>query len=143
MEMQLKEQAARLRLTDHVRFASVFHPSCDILSLFDVFVMPSLDEGFGLSGMEAQTAALPVVASDVGGIPTFVHHEKTGLLVPVKDPAALAQAIIRFLKDPEFARRIGEQARKFVQEKFSSEITAQKTLDMYETVLARRKSSKK
>ncbi|MCB9771169.1 MAG: glycosyltransferase family 4 protein [Candidatus Omnitrophica bacterium] len=135
MKEQLKDQVKQLGLDNHVMFASVFNPSGDILSLFNVFAMPSLDEGFGLSGMEAQASGLPIVATNVGGIPSFVFHEKTGLLVPPKDSEALADAIIRFLQDPEFANQIGQQALKFIQENFSSEITATKTLQMYEKVL--------
>ncbi|MCC6759231.1 MAG: glycosyltransferase family 4 protein [Candidatus Omnitrophica bacterium] len=138
MEAQLKEQAARLGLNDHVKFAEVFNSSGEILSLFDVFVMPSIDEGFGLSGMEAQAAGLPVAASDVGGIPSFIFHERTGLLVPVKDPVALAAAILRFLKDRPFAHQIGKQAREFIEKNFSSDITAEKTLEMYAKVLSAR-----
>ncbi len=138
MKAQLQAQTASLGITDHVMFASVFNPSGAILSLFDVFVMPSIEEGFGLSGMEAQAAGLPIVASNVGGIPLFVFHEKTGLLVAPKDSVALAAAIIRFLKDPDFGKRIGAQARKFIQENFSSEITAAKTLEMYEKVLQKK-----
>ncbi len=138
MRVQLEAQVAALGIAKHVMFASVFNPSGAILSLFDVFVMPSLEEGFGLSGMEAQAAGLPIVASNVGGIPLFVFHEKTGLLVEPKNPKALADAIIRFLKDPDFAKRIGAEARKFIQENFSSEITATKTLEMYQKVLEKR-----
>ncbi len=138
MKAQLQSQAAGLNITNHVMFASVFNPSGDILSLFDVFAMPSIEDGFGLSGMEAQAAGLPVVASNVGGIPLFVFHEKTGLLVEPKNSQALAQAILRFLKDPDFAKRIGSQARKFIQENFSSEITATKTLEMYQKVLSKK-----
>lgn len=135
MKAQLQAQASRLGISEHVMFASVFNPSGAILSLFDVFVMPSIDEGFGLSGMEAQASGLPLVASNVGGIPSFVFHEQTGLLVPPSDPPALAAAIVRFLKDPDFAHKIAKQARKFIQENFSSEITADKTLQMYQKIL--------
>lgn len=138
MKERLKKQVADLGIEKYVIFASVLNPSGVILSVFDVFVMPSLDEGFGLAGMEAQAAGLPVVASNVGGIPSFVFHEKTGLLVEPKDPVALAAAIIRFLKDPEFAKRIGSQSRKFIEENFSSEIMAAQTLAMYEKVLQKR-----
>lgn len=138
MKAQLQAQAVSLNITNHVMFASVFNPSGTILSLFDVFVMPSIEEGFGLSGMEAQASGLPIVASNVGGIPLFVFHEKTGLLVEPKNSQALAQAILRFLKDPDFAKRIGSQARKFIQENFSSEITATKTLEMYQKVLSKK-----
>ncbi len=138
MKAQLQAQTANLGINEHVRFASVFNPSGAILPLFDVYVMPSTDEGFGLSGMEAQAAGLPIVASNIGGIPSFVFHEKTGLLVEPKDSTALALAIIRFLKDPDFAHRIGSQARKFIQENFSSEMTAAKTLQMYEKVIEKK-----
>jgi len=141
MEAKLKEQTARLGLNDNVKFAALFNSSSDILSLFDVFVMPSIDEGFGLSGMEAQIAGLPLVASNVGGIPIFVHHERTGLLVPVKDPAKLAEAILRFLNDREFAHKIGKQSREFIEKNFSADITAEKTLDMYKDVLAKRRGA--
>jgi len=134
MEAKLKKQVTNMDLQDHVRFAPVFNPSGKILSLFDIFVMPSLDEGFGLSGMEAQVVGLPVVASDVGGIPTFVHHEKTGLLVPPGDPVKLAEAIIRLIEDKELAARLGRQARRFICENFSSAVMAEKTLNMYQSV---------
>lgn len=136
MKAKLQQLTAELGIEDHVRFANVFNPSGEILSLFDVFAMPSTDEGFGLSGMEAQAAGLPVVASNVGGIPSFVLHEQTGLLVPPHDPAALARAILRFLTDQAEAQTIGRQAREFIEQKFSSEIMAQNTLGMYEHVMA-------
>jgi len=139
MEAKLKQQVANMNLQGHVHFAPVFNPSGRILSLFNIFVMPSLDEGFGLSGMEAQVVGLPVVASDVGGIPTFVQHEKTGLLVPPGDVDKLAEAIIRIMEDQELARRLGQQAREFIHQNFSSVVMADKTLAMYEHVLSERK----
>ena len=135
MQAKLKQQVADMDLKGHVHFAPVFNPSGRILSLFDIFVMPSLDEGFGLSGMEAQLVGLPVVASDVGGIPTFVHHEKTGLLVPPGDPVKLAEAIIRVLQDKGLALRLGSQAREFILQNFSAAVMADKTLSMYEYAL--------
>lgn len=139
MEAKLKQQVVDMNLEGHVHFAPVFNPSGRILSLFNIFVMPSLDEGFGLSGMEAQVVGLPVVASDVGGIPTFVQHEKTGLLVPPGDVAKLAEAIIRVLEDKDLARRLGRQAREFIHQNFSSVVMADRTLAMYEDVLKGKK----
>lgn len=127
-------QTHRLGLEKHVRFASIFNPFREIHSLLDVFAMPSLDEGFGLSGMEAQAAGVPVVASNVGGIPTYVVHEKTGLLVPPNDSAALAAALIRVLKNPDYAKELSGQAREFVKNNFSAENTANLTLSMYDDV---------
>ncbi len=140
MEAKLKQQVVDLKLQDHVQFAPVFNPSGRILSLFNIFVMPSIDEGFGLSGMEAQVVGLPVVASDVGGIPTFVHHEKTGLLVPPGDSQKLAEAIIRVCEDKELAARLGRQARQFIHENFSSVVMAEKILAMYKSVLQKKRN---
>ncbi len=135
MKGKLLAQTKRLGIEQSVIFASVFNTSGTVLTLFDVFVMPSLDEGFGLSGIEAQAAGIPLVASNVGGIPIFVSHEKTGLLVEPKDSQALATAILRFLHNPDLAKQIALQARKFVEENFSVEVTATKTIEMYQKVL--------
>lgn len=137
MEAQLKEQVERLGIKNHVNFAAVFNPSGQVLSLLDVLAMPSLDEGFGLSGMEAQAAGLPVVASNVGGIPSFITDGVTGLLVPPKNPALLARAILIVLDDKDLAKRLGAEARTFIQKNFSSVITAEKTLAMYHQVFKR------
>ncbi|MFH1755644.1 MAG: glycosyltransferase family 4 protein, partial [Candidatus Latescibacterota bacterium] len=71
----------------------------EILSTFDCFVMSSRLEGLCTSIMDAQALGIPVVATDTGGIPDLVEHEKTGLLAPPGHPEELAAAIIRMLTD--------------------------------------------
>jgi glycosyltransferase involved in cell wall biosynthesis len=80
-----------------------------------------------------------VVATDVGGIPEVVIHEKTGLLVPPKNPAALAKAILRIYNDPKSAYSYGENGYKVVHEKYSSRAMAKKVIKEYEKT-ARRKN---
>jgi glycosyltransferase involved in cell wall biosynthesis len=84
----------------------------------DVFVLPAIidergdTEGLGVVLVEALTFQTPVVASDVGGIGDVIQHERTGLLVPEKDPAALARAIARVLRDRQLAAALAEGGLK-------------------------------
>ncbi|MCM8813734.1 MAG: glycosyltransferase family 4 protein, partial [Candidatus Omnitrophica bacterium] len=126
MKFELVHLAEKLRIQERVFFLPNVSNTPDILPEIDIFVMPSIQEGLGLSLLEAQACGLPVVASDVGGIPTVVKHEVTGLLAPPRDPQALAAAIIRLMSDRELAMRLGERARKDVAEKFTvARMTAQ------------------
>jgi glycosyltransferase involved in cell wall biosynthesis len=88
------------------------------LATFDIFAMPSLAEGFGVAAIEAAAMGIPVVGSDVHGIPDVVDHDRTGLLVPPGDEHALAQAITRLAEDVQLRRSMGEQARAFVAERY-------------------------
>ncbi|MDD3643366.1 MAG: glycosyltransferase family 4 protein [Candidatus Krumholzibacteria bacterium] len=82
-----------------------------ILSILDVFAMPSWREGMPRSLLEAMAASLPVVATDIRGCREEVVDGETGILVPPRDAQALAGAIIRLLEDPAAARRMGEAGR--------------------------------
>ncbi|MBT9169693.1 MAG: N-acetyl-alpha-D-glucosaminyl L-malate synthase [Actinobacteria bacterium] len=90
-----------------------------------VFVLPSIvdsrgdTEGLGVVLLEALTYKKPVVATDVGGIRDVIQNERTGLLVPQKDPGALSDAILRLLRDQELARRLGHEGHRYGQEYFS------------------------
>jgi glycosyltransferase involved in cell wall biosynthesis len=96
-----------------------------------VVVCPSRREGFGLACAEAMAHGRAVVASDVGGLRDLVRHERTGLLVSPRDPAALRRAIDRLLGDPELRRRLGAAARAWVGELCSWERVTARTLDVY------------
>jgi glycosyltransferase involved in cell wall biosynthesis len=87
----------------------------------DVAVVPSRSEAMGLSTIEAQAAGLPVVGTRVGGIPEVVVDGQTGLLIPPRDPPALAGAIERLLDQPGLRRAMGTQARERAERSFSWE----------------------
>jgi glycosyltransferase involved in cell wall biosynthesis len=99
----------------------------------DVYVLPAIfddrgdTEGLGVVLVEALSSAKPVVASAVGGIVDVIKHEETGLLVPEKDEAALATAILRLLDDPELATRLGTAGRKLSQSYFDWDRTIDDT----------------
>jgi len=102
-----------------------------------VFVLPSREEGLPISVLEAMAAGLPVVASRVGGIPELVVDGETGLLVPPRDPQAMAAALRRLVDDPDLRRRLGAAGRARAEELFDLPAFRQAHLDLYERLLSR------
>ena len=107
-----------------------------ILPLLDLFVLPSLYEGFGIAILEAMAAGKPVVATTVGGIPEFVVPGETGLLVEPGNPAALAEAIGSLLRDPERASGMGMRGRARVLAGFQMITVVRRHEQVYEACLA-------
>jgi len=127
----LGSRVKALDLARHVFFIPTILKDENILPFFDIFVMPSRQEGLGLSVMEAQAQGLAVVASNVGGLPTLIENGKTGLLVPKEDGDELAQAIISLIEDPRWRLALGEAAHDFVHKNFPFERMIERTLDVY------------
>jgi glycogen(starch) synthase len=101
----------------------------------DVFVLPSIQEGQGIVLLEAQAAAKPVVAFNIGGVNEAVKDGETGLLVTRGDPDELAAALSRLLSNEELREKMGVAARKFVSENFTWDLCAQKMLRVYHEAL--------
>jgi glycosyltransferase involved in cell wall biosynthesis len=101
----------------------------------DVFVMPSLEEAFGLTALEALACGTPVVAFAAGGLPEVVKHGETGLLCPVGDSAALRTAVETMAGDQERRRRLAGNARSLVMQHFSYSLSAQHYISQYERLL--------
>lgn len=99
----------------------------------DIFVLPSLKEGLPYAVMEAMAAGLPVVASNVGGMPDLISQNETGVLVPPKNPKALAEAITSLAQNPEQRRAFGKRGADTVETKFSLRAMLEKTRQLYET----------
>jgi starch synthase len=100
-----------------------------------IFVHPGDPEPFGLVNIEAMASGKPVVAFDHGALPEIVLHGETGILVPPKDPAGLAQAVISLLKDPHLCSEMGQRGRQRACRRFRIEETAAKTAQLYEQLL--------
>jgi len=130
-ESSLKKRVEELKLHDHVEFHPVVQQTFKYLSVFDVFVSPSRNEGLGLAVMEAQAAGLPVVASNVGGLKNLIDSGKTGILVERANERALSDAIIKILRNPSLATEIGLAARRVAEREYSSEIMVDKILSVY------------
>lgn len=111
----------QLGLEDRVLLAGVVEPVAPLLARADFVVMPSSVEPLGMAQIEALGLGLPVIASNVGGIPETVRDGETGLLVPADDVAAWVAAIDRVLSDPAGMVRLAQAGRSDVRSRFSAE----------------------
>ncbi len=128
LEANLRREASDL---PNVAFAGSSGETARLLRAMDVFVLPSVNEGFGIAIVEAMHAGLPVIATRVGGIPEVIDHEKTGLLVPKNDPAALAEAIARLYRDGVLRRELGAAGREKARREFVPSRYVEKLADVY------------
>lgn len=108
-----------------------------LLWLSDVFVLPSLWEGLPNVLLEAMAAGIPVVATDVDGVSEIVDDGKTGILIPPKDPDAIASAVNRLLHDEALADSLRRAARQAVTERFSPVKTTASYLELYSRLWGR------
>lgn len=127
----LAKQITDAGLEDSVFLLGRIDAAATYLNAFDIFLLPSVTEALGYVLLEAGAAELPVIASRVGGIPEIIEDHKTGLLVPPRDPAAIARAIEFFLTHPDTARAYGNNLRGYVQKNFSIERMLAQTLALY------------
>jgi len=131
---ELERESERLGIRERVEFG--FHEDVPgLLETLDVVALPSWTEGLPLVLLEAMARGRPVVATPVGGTPELVTDGETGLLVPPRDPEALAEALRRVLDEPDLARRLGEAARARVAERFSAAEQERRMLEIYDDVV--------
>jgi glycosyltransferase involved in cell wall biosynthesis len=121
---RLKATAEELGVASRVAWAGHREDVHRILASLDLSVLPSLEESFPMSILEAMAAGLPVVASDVGGVRESVFPQQTGILVPPRDSDALAEAISGLLLDPVLRTTMGDAGRQLVRERFSTDSQA-------------------
>jgi glycosyltransferase involved in cell wall biosynthesis len=131
----LEAHAQSLRLTS-VTFTGRRDDVPAVTAALDVAVLPSYREAQGLSILEAMALGRPVVASAVGGIPEMIEHGRTGLLVPPRDPEALADALIRMLKDHPYADTLSKAGRDLVEERFCAELMVRAIETIYDEAVA-------
>jgi sugar transferase (PEP-CTERM/EpsH1 system associated) len=133
------ETRRRLGLEDRVHVVGYWASLLEALSAVDVFVLPSLMEGHPLAVLEAMAAGKPVVATRVGGNHEAVEDGRTGLLVPPRDPGALAAAVRSLARDPETAGRMGREGRRRLDERFSLEAAVRANQTIYSRCLEGRR----
>jgi glycosyltransferase involved in cell wall biosynthesis len=112
---------------------------CDLDSLYqaaDIAILPSHEEGFPNAVIEAMAAGLPVIATDVGGIPDAIEHGQTGLIVPPRQPAALGAAILELARDPVRRRQFGQNGRSKIEAEFSLPLCADRYVRLYQGLSA-------
>lgn len=119
LEAELRALCTRLGLDDRVQFIGFVTDLPATLALADLQVHPARIEGVPLAICEGMAAALPIVASAVGGLPEVLEHGTSGLLVPEGDEAAFAASVLALVRDPGRARGLGEAARRFIEDDYS------------------------
>lgn len=140
---QLLQQVNKLQLQDNVNLPGKVSAE-DLEMLYaqgDIFVLPAIidkngdTEGLGVVLIEAMTYKIPVIASNVGGIPDVIVTGTSGILVDQKNPSMLANELIGLLKDPEKMQRIGEQGYNFISTRFSWERVIRDIENLYSEVM--------
>ena len=136
-ESSLRDLALGLGVTDRVCFLGWRTDVDKLLASWDLLVIPSLEEGFGLSALEAMAAARPVVASRVGGLSELVVDGVTGRFVPPGDIDALVCCIAELASDRQRLAFMGDEGWKRARKHFSVERMAQRTAELYDQLQAR------
>ena len=133
----LERLALSMGYKDRIQFRG-FIPDHELINLTlsaDVLVVPSTYEPFGIVALEGMAAGVPVVASNIGGLAEIIEHDHTGVLVYPKDPNSIAWGVNRVLSDPGYSRWLTQNAKKRIEEIYSWNVVAKKTLETYETAM--------
>lgn len=136
-QAELERETDRLGIRDRVAFVGCRDDAAELLGQLDVVALPSWTEGLPLVLLEAMARRRAVVATPVGGTPELVADGETGLLVPPRNPGALAEAIRNLLADPDLRARMGEAGYRRVAERFSADAMCRRVLELYDEVVAR------
>ncbi|MGC1275496.1 MAG: glycosyltransferase family 4 protein [Planctomycetaceae bacterium] len=134
-EHNLRRLARSLGLAGHVTFVSNLYDFATSIDAMDVFCLPSLQQGLGVTMLEAMARGKPVIATGVGGVHSVVKEGRTGLVVPPSDSERLAERVLELLRDPERARQIGEAGRAIVHEQFRVDRMVRETADIYREIV--------
>jgi glycosyltransferase involved in cell wall biosynthesis len=138
LRSELAAQASALGVEKHIAFLGSRSDALELLSTFDVFVLPSEIEGMSNALLEAMAVGRPVVATDVGGNPEVVVDGETGFVVPPADPDRLAAAILKLLQAPDMAREMGAAGRQRVCEEYRVDVMVRRIENLYDSLLKRR-----
>ncbi|MBI2304526.1 MAG: glycosyltransferase [Chloroflexi bacterium] len=141
LESQLRHQVAALALEDRIFFLGEV-PDGELPSLYqaaDIFVLPACErsEAFGLTQVEAMASGVPVICTELGTGTSYVNiHGETGLVVPPRDPEALAQAINTLLDNPGLRQQLGGGGRERAAREFGVETMVQRTIQLYQELVS-------
>lgn len=137
-ERPMAERFAReAGIADRVEFLGNISAVEGVMGAGDVFLLPSEEESFGLSALEAMACGVPVVASDAGGLPELVAHGQGGFTFAVGDTAAMARQVVTLLRDPAALAEQRQRARQRAAEQFSAERVVGEYEALYRRLLGR------
>ena len=136
MKDTLVSLSKRLGIAEKVFFVPTLADTLDVLSALDLFILPSLKEGLGLSLMEAMACGICSIGSNIGGIKTLIQDGYSGILVEPKNINAIYRAITGLLKDPAKREMLGANGREFITGRFSLEQMVSSTEGVYKECLS-------
>ncbi|MCK4348225.1 MAG: glycosyltransferase family 4 protein, partial [Thermoplasmatales archaeon] len=131
---KLKNLIGSLKMEQDVIFTGKRYDIPQLLSTFDIFVLPSIAEGTPIVILEAMAMEKTVVATDVGAVSEQILGGETGIIVPPRNPKAMAEAVIYLLEHSEERIRMGKKAREGVKEMFSVERCVEEHRKLYENI---------
>ncbi|MFX0134659.1 MAG: glycosyltransferase, partial [Candidatus Hodarchaeota archaeon] len=132
---KLKSRAKQFKIEKYFLFPGLINNIPELLSILDIFVLPSLTEGLPMALLEAMAAKKPVIATKVGSIPKLIVPDETGLLVEPGNASSLEKSIIELLNAKKKADKLAENGYQRIVNKFSSKVMANKYIDIYEMLL--------
>jgi len=127
----LEKLIKKYRLENYIFLSGGLDQAADILKAFDIYVCSSVKEGFPYAILEAMYAGLPIVSTNIGGIPDMIRHNKNGLLAESKNPDQLAERILKLFTDDNLRIKLSVNANKTVLEKFKLDDMIAKTQELY------------
>jgi len=133
---KIEARARELGIAERVVLTGFRDDVPQLIQMFDLFALSSSEEGICSTLMDVMATGRPIVATNAAGVREAVLDGETGIVVPIKDPAALAAGIVRLHRDKDTARQMVERGRERVLRHFTAEVLTEKTIAVYQRVLA-------
>jgi glycosyltransferase involved in cell wall biosynthesis len=136
-EESLRNLTKELGIENYVKFLG-YVPDDKLPRLYsasDIFVLPAIYENFPFAILEAQSTGLPVISTNVGGIPEFLVDGKNGFLINPRDITQLTQKLLTLLQNPNLAKKMGECGRRMIKEKFRWQLISAQVIQLYQKLL--------
>jgi len=136
-EQSLRNLAKELKIENYVKFLGYVPDEKlpELYSASDIFVLPAIYENFPFAILEAQSTALPVISTNVGGIPEFLENGKNGFVIEPGNEPELTQKLLRLLKNADLAKKMGDLGRELILQNLSWKIITNQVIDLYHKLL--------
>ena len=136
-EESLRNLAKKLDIENHIKFLGYIADEKlpELYSASDIFVLPAIYENFPFAILEAQSSALPVISTNVGGIPEFLEDGKNGFVIEAGDERELTKKLLKLLENPVLAKQMGATGRELIEKNLSWDIITNQVIDLYHKLL--------